>query len=738
MMRGDIGMKLKKHIKILLIVTIMLSCILSTISVSASQYVLTQKNGYVSIPKPYTVENVIMYIDGLEPQLNNPTDIFIKNSNLYIVDAKNARIVVIDKQGKLINTFGDAYGDISNDEAVTIMAENKAAAFNKENPDKEALHKYTIANARRVQKLNSPQGVYVDSEGDMYIADTNNQRIVHLAADGKYVESFYQPREDTYDTQYPFNPTKVYIDAVGRLYIINKGDYHGLISIDADNTFLGYLAASRVKLDPLYEFYSLFMTQEQLDALTRETPPYFTNFIINPENGLTYAVQRDAEENQIQVITPAGDNIYTKGKHFGYTTLNEQTKEILEPMFNDIAVSKDGIIYASDSTNQEIYAYDQEANNLAIFGGKGNAKGYFQNISSIAIDDDGTLYVADGELNIIQVLEPTLFMSKISTASSLYTDGRYEDALAPWREVLDMHSTYEMAIRGVAKAEFGRGNYQEAMDLSIIADDQEGYSEPFAEYRLDFTRRNFNYIMIGIIIFIILIFFLLKFLLKKAKNVVDRYDYTNDKTGIALFFDTMLLSIFHPLDGLEKLKQQRDRYKIWHIITLILLIIIVRISYIFIVHFPLADKLPQQTDFWQELITFFIPLTLWIIMNFALTSISDGKTTFKEVIVSSLYSFTPYIIFSLPLALLSRIMSTEEQGLYSGLKTIIMIWCVILILLSTMKLNEYSFGKTVGTVFLVLFGIIVVVMVIGIFYVLLSQFLTFVGEINQEIIYLRQ
>ena len=50
--------------------------------------------------------------------------------------------------------------------------------------------------------------------------------------------------------------------------------------------------------------------------------------------------------------------------------------------------------------------------------------------------------------------------------------------------------------------------------------------------------------------------------------------------------------------------------------------------------------------------------------------------------------------------------------------------------------TEYSFPKLVWTVVKVLFGIACTVMIAGIFYVLIVQFLTFIKEVNEEIIYM--
>lgn len=724
-------MKLRKFLKLILVLIIIFTSLISTVQVSAYSYVMTD-NYWMPIPQPFTLVDAIMYIDGLDKQLEMPTDLFIRDGQIYIVDAKNNRIVKIDKKGNLLGVYDGEYGIYTLEEASKELEKWEEGL---EKSDEEALYQKSIIDAKTIKRLSEPQGIYVDEEGDMYIADTKNQRIVHLAPDGSFVELFHQPQAETYDSKYPFRPQKVYIDAVKNIYIINEFDYHGLISIDADNEFLGYLAASKVPRDPLYDFYKLFVSEEELENITRITPPYFTNFVINEHDQLIYGVQMDAKENQIQIITPSGDNVYTE-KFYGYRSFDSDSESVVLPMFVDIAVSPEGIIYAADNYNKEIYVYDQEGNNLAIFGGPGRVKETFVNIGSIALDEEGYLYVSDRETNIIQVFKPTDFMRKVNKASALYNQGRYDEAEPHWREVLEINSTYEMAIKGIAKSLFRQEKYKEAMQESLKIEDRLGYSEAFYEYRLNFFRKNFGWVVLAIILIIVALYVIIKYLYKLAHKADDVYDYSDDKYGIKLFFHTAILILLHPIDGFNKLKYQRDRYRWYHVFVLAFLILFVRVAYIYLVHFPLADTLPQYTDFLQEVLILFVPIGLWTIVSYGLITISDGKTKFKEAVISILYSFTPYIVLQLPLALLSRVMSSHESGLYNALVLIVLLWSIALVLLSTMQLNEYSFPKLVWTVVKVLFGIACTVMIAGIFYVLVVQFFTFIKEVNEEIIYM--
>jgi hypothetical protein len=56
-----------------------------------------------------------------------------------------------------------------------------------------------------------PRGVYADKDGNMYIADTGNQRILHLSSTGEYVEEFGKPESELLGDVNIFDPSKVFV-----------------------------------------------------------------------------------------------------------------------------------------------------------------------------------------------------------------------------------------------------------------------------------------------------------------------------------------------------------------------------------------------------------------------------------------------------------------------------------------------------------------------------------------------
>jgi tetratricopeptide (TPR) repeat protein len=108
---------------------------------------------------------------------------------------------------------------------------------------------------------------------------------------------------------------------------------------------------------------------------------------------------------------------------------------------------------------------------------------------------NGRIYVLDANRNNIQIFRPTEFAQLVHEGSQLYFDGRYEEAATVWQEVLRRNSNYELAHTGLAKAYFKRGDYLAAMREYGIARNHAGFSQAFGEWRHDFLRANFGWVL---------------------------------------------------------------------------------------------------------------------------------------------------------------------------------------------------------------------------------------------------
>lgn len=426
--------------------------------------------------------------------------------------------------------------------------------------------------------LKSPKGIFVDKNGNMYIADTGNKRIAHLSANGRYVEEFRKPESELLGDNFTFEPSKVSIGNAGNLYIL-KGET--ILTVDAYNRFRGYLGQTNIGFSLKEVLAKLFASDEQKRFIVKRLAANYINFTVGPD-GMIYATTLDNKEGEIKKLNSIGKNIYRKyttvdsklkvdilEKLFSYTYITkpfhfgervDENNKSVYPRFSDIAVDKNGIISVIAENLCKVYQYDQEGNLLTVFGGKADKKGKFLFPNSICVDEDGNLYILDKTLNNIQVFEKTKFMSYIHDAVNYYADGDYTNAHIMWQNVLDIDANYELAHRSIAKSYIKQEKWHDAMRASLNGDDRILYSEAFNNYRHQIFRDNFAVVMLCIILIFITLILLIRKANTLAIDALDKFrEGSPDKMKTRNILKLALATPIHPMETNWLIKENREK-----------------------------------------------------------------------------------------------------------------------------------------------------------------------------------
>lgn len=686
-----------------------------------TDYVTADSNSRMPIPKAYVVIDEINNLGGFfesdrQNYFKNPQDIDIdKDDNLYIADTGLNRIIVMNSKC-------------------------------------ETTAVYTEANGI---KFAAPEGLFVDDDGDIYVADTGNKRIVHLANDGTYIETFTNP-EDELVSGTAFTPSKLVVSQTGLIYVV-RGE--NIMAIDGNNGFRGLFGQTNIGYSLTDVLVRMFASDSQKLFKTRRTASAYINVELG-DNGLIYATSMERIEGEIKVLNSIGNNIYRRYTSIGDTLTNPITDFInnkilkavvagnsfrfgeyfdddgnyIEPVFADVTVDSNGIVTAVEQQGGKVYQYDQNGNMLCAFGGLGESKGTFARPASIAVNSEGLIYVVDRLNSNIQVFEPTEFILTVQNATTSYENGDYDASFDLWNKVLSMDENYILAHAGIANSYFKMGEYELAMEESKNANDRDIYTKAFDEYKYQILQDNFFLIILIIIIIVVAAYLFLKYSFRAAKKAT--WNFMSDKTkkmgvGQGILFAYNVLA--HPVDVMEAIRYNKKRLNM--VVPWIIMIsaYVVRIAYIYVVHYPLASiELTDANVVFEAVKLFIIPIT-WIPASFMVTSISDGETKVKEIFFTTALGYVPYIVINLPLMFLSNVLSKSQASWYGVFSAASFIWMFIILFLSLWILNGYSLGKTIKSVLIIVFVIVMIWIVLLLCYVLVARLIQFVAGVYDEI-----
>lgn len=462
--------RITRIVLVALVIVLALTPSVCAINLGAEHsYVVDDDYEQNTIPKSY---NYKFTIDDVYEgkRLTLPEDMFVaKDNSLYVADTGNNRILHLTADGAFIKSY--------------------EAGFS------------------------SPKGVFADAEGQVYVADTGNKRLVKLSAEGEVIKEYPRPTSDLISEDISYEPTKLLVSDNGLIYVIVGKEF---MSITQDNVFMGYLGAEDVPFSLTNMLVNMFASDVQKKMRTKVQPSAYNNFTLG-EDGIVYAVANKREE-QIKKITSVGENIYEQ-KFFGEYVFN-RSNVMVQPFYNDVAVDKNGIVFAVESNSRKIYQYDQKGNSISVFGGEGSTDGYFAMPVSLGVNGEGQVLVLDSARGVVQVFEPTAFLSQVMDALDLYGDGLYDEAYTAWHEIVSRNVGYTLAHDMLGTIEFKRKNYVAAMEHYRISGNQELYGEAYGKHIHQFVTKHFAWFAIGIIVLV----FGAAFALGKFKKQADKWN----------------------------------------------------------------------------------------------------------------------------------------------------------------------------------------------------------------------
>jgi len=563
--------------------------------------------------------------------------------------------------------------------------------------------------------LDNPTGVFVKEY--IYVADTNY--VYKFNFEGQLINQFGRPDSPLFGRTQPFRPRKIAVDARGNMSIISEAASNGIIQLNASGEFLGYFGANQTTLTFFQAIQNFFLGQTRFANIP--IPP--TNIDI-ASNGAIFTVTAHLPSERVKMLNIAGNNMIG---NIG-AVMHEAV---------DITLGNQGNFYVLYSTGM-VDEFDSSGNLLFSWGGQetgANRFGILRQPTSIVVAENGNIYIADAESGFIHIFSPTEFTNKVHHALSYFEEGLYTISEAYWQDVLRLNGSFGLAHLAIAQSRFIQGDFHEARTRFYLAQDIAGYSESFWEIRHEWLL-NYTASMILVIIVILIVTSLVKVVDKKNQRISAWKSKIDLRKKFKIIEDFALACqiLKKPIDVFYAIKRER-RGSIRVAIILYCLAYLMMFTIFYFAGFVFATDIIDTMGIITLTVFFVLGFSLFVIVNYLVSTISDGEGRFSDVFVGTAYSLIPFIFLALPITISSRILTLNEAFVYTFLIQIALGWCLLLLFLMVKEIHDFEFGQTIKNILLTLGGSMVIVVVSFLLYILLiDQLIDFIYSIIWEVL----
>ena len=148
-----------------------------------------------------------------------------------------------------------------------------------------------------------------------------------------------------------------------------------------------------------------------------------------------------------------------------------------------------------------------------------------------------------------------------------------------------------------------------------------------------------------------------------------------------------------------------------------------------------------MTVYWEGLNIFLyiasvlFPFILWVVGNWALTTLFDGKGRLGQVYMATCYALAPYPLVQFPLMIFSNFVTVDEAEFYMVISALSLIYAAVLIVVAMGQIHEYSAGKNLLFTVATLFAMLVMIFILMIFFSMISQGISYFVSLARELLF---
>ena len=396
----------------------------------------------------------------------------------------------------------------------------------------------------------------------------------------------------------------------------------------------------------------------------------------------------------------------------------------------DVAVGPEDTWSMIDSKRNRVYTYDFDGNLLFAFGDNGTMLGNLgeNGIKAIAYQGD-VMLLLDKTNNNITVFRRTEYGDLLLSAIAAESTQEYDKAINLWTKVLQRNSNFDTAYVGIGQAMYRNKDYVNSLSYFESAYDTTNWSNSYREIRKEWMSTYFLVLLLIVVAVIVGVVLFFRTMGKINRKVAVSGKKRTFWQEVAYGFHV----IFHPFDGFWDLKHEK-RGSVRASLFFIALAI-ATFYYQAIGQGYLLNPRNRYSSLWAQLIGVVVPLFLFVLANWCLTTLFDGEGSFKDVFIACSYSLAPIPLLVIPATIYSNFCVSAETDIIGFIGTLAFIWLGILVFFGTMVTHDYSLGKNFVTILGTLIAMVFIMFIAVLFTTLIGKIVSLITNIVTEIQY---
>ena len=190
--------------------------------------------------------------------------------------------------------------------------------------------------------------------------------------------------------------------------------------------------------------------------------------------------------------------------------------------------------------------------------------------------------------------------------------------------------------------------------------------------------------------------------------------------------------LIRPFKRFDEMKYERKGSYAFAFFVLILASLISVMNYVYQGFLINYNDIYRVNSLYLSLTVLF-PVGLFVLGNWCITTLLDGKGRLGEIFQVTMYALFPMCLMQLLGLLLSNVLLLDEMVVVTALTGIGGVLFFVYLFIGLAVVHEYSFGRCIGCLLLTLAAMMVLVFILMLLFALVSDVWDFIRVFSKEL-----